>query len=163
MKFSLRYLLVLATTLATGSVNAEPVSYLSVAAGRAGILDAGVEDPEAAKLEYRFKSRWNWGLAPGIGIAKSGNGASFVFATVEKDFPLNERWVLTPSFGLGSFDDGRDIRLGNELEFRSGVKTFYQFDNKLRVGIELFHLSNAGVAERNPGTEVAFLSLSFPL
>lgn len=163
MKFSLCYLIMLATTLATGSVSAEPVSYLSVAAGRAGIFDEGVEDPEAVKLEYRFKSRWRWGLAPGIGIAQSGNGASFVFATVEKDFFLNERWVITPSFGLGSFDNGRDIRLGNELEFRSGVKTFYQFHNQLRLGIELFHLSNAGIAERNPGTEVAFVSLSFPL
>ncbi|WP_422732780.1 acyloxyacyl hydrolase [Marinobacter azerbaijanicus] len=49
------------------------------------------------------------------------------------------------------------------MEFRSGVKSFYRFHNKLRLGIELFHLSNGGIADRNPGTEVAFISLSFPL
>lgn len=163
MKASLCYLIVLVSTLATGNVNAEPGSYLSVAAGRVGILDERIEDPEVLKLEYRFSARWKWELAPGIGAAKSGNGASFVFAWIERDFALTEHWIVAPSFGLGLFDDGLDVKLGSDLEFRSGVKSFYQFDNRLRLGVELFHLSNGGIADRNPGTEVAFISLSFPL
>lgn len=163
MKVLLCYLIVLASTLAAGNVNAEPGSYLSVAAGRVGILDEGIKDPEVIKLEYRFASRLSWDLAPGIGIARSANDAGFVFGWLEKDFALSEHWIITPTFGLGFFDDGLDVKLGSELEFRSGVKSFYQFHNKLRLGLELFHLSNGGIADRNPGTEAAFISLSFPL
>lgn len=163
MKASLCYLVVLVSVLATGNVNAEPGSYLSVAAGQVRILDEGIEDPEAVKLEYRFSTRWPWQLAPGIGVAGSANEASFAFAWVERDFALTERWIVAPSFGLGFFDDGVDVKLGSELEFRSGVKSFYQFQNRVRLGVELFHLSNGGIADRNPGTEVAFISLSFPL
>jgi len=163
LKVSLFYLIVLASTLATGNVSAEPESYLSVAAGQVGILDEGIKDPEVFKLEYRFASRLSWQLAPGIGMARSANDASFVFAWLEKDFAVSEHWIITPTFGLGFFDDGVDVKLGSELEFRSGIKSFYQFQNKLRLGLELFHLSNGGIADRNPGTETAFISLSFPL
>ena len=34
--------------------------------------------------------------------------------------------------------------------------------NKVRLGIGLFHLSNGGLSEQNPGTEPTFLSLSLP-
>ncbi len=70
---------------------------------------------------------------------------------------------MTPSLGLGSFDDGEDVKLGHDLEFRSGIKITYQFKNDWRVGIGLFHLSNGGLGDRNPGTEPVFVGVSIPL
>lgn len=81
---------------------------------------------------------------------------------LERDSYLNARWVVTPSFGFGIFDDGPDIELGSELEFRSGVVVAYQFVNKVRLGLGAFHLSNGGISDTNPGTEPAFISVAVP-
>ena len=143
---------------------AEPAPhYLTVAAGHVGVFDENINNPGVLKIEYRFRPRTKWLLAPAIGAARSDNGASFIFTDLERDFFPGKRWVITPSFGLGSFDDGEDVRLGHSLEFRSGIKIAFQFDNEWRLGIALFHLSNGGLGDRNPGTEPMFLSLSIPL
>ncbi len=136
--------------------------YLTLGLGHVAVADNNIDDPYVFKLEYRFAPRTKWLLAPAIGAARSGNDAGFVFVDLEKDFSPGKHWVITPSFGLGSFDDGKDVKLGYELEFRSGIKIAYQFDNKVRLGIGLFHLSNGGLGDRNPGTEPMFLSLSLP-
>lgn len=107
----------------------DTTGYLSNGVGHVAVLDNNVTDPEVYKLEYRLKPRTKWQLAPTIGVASSSNDASFAFAVAERDFQLFHHWILTPSFGVGSFDDGRDVKLGNELEFRSGLKLSYQFDN----------------------------------
>lgn len=136
--------------------------YLTLAVGHVAVFDDNIDDPYVYKLEYRFAPRTRWLIAPAIGTARSGNGASFLFVDLEKDFFPGRHWVVTPSFGLGSFDDGKDVKLGHDLEFRSGIKVAYQFDNKVRLGIGLFHLSNGGLSDHNPGTEPMFLPLSFP-
>jgi hypothetical protein len=46
---------------------------------------------------------------------------------------------------------------------RSGIEVAYRFYERSRVGLALFHLSNGGLADKNPGTEVLALSLSVPL
>lgn len=155
--------LLLAIVMMQDSLAESSPRYLTVAVGHVGVLDDNIDDPGVLKVEYRFRPRAKWLLAPSVGAARSGNGASFVFADIEKDFYPSKQWVITPSFGLGSFDDGEDVRLGHSLEFRSGIKFAYQFDNDWRFGIALFHLSNGGLGERNPGTEPVFLSLSIPL
>ncbi len=137
--------------------------YLTLAIGHVGVLDHGIEDPGVLKIEYRFRPGLRWALAPAIGAAKSGNGSSFIFADLEKDFFPGKHWAVTPSFGIGSFADGKDVQLGHSIEFRSGIQVAYQFENRWRVGIAIFHLSNGGISDRNPGTEPMFLSLSLPL
>jgi len=141
----------------------EPNGYLTLSAGHVAVFDNDVDKPAALKIEYRLRSRWLWQLAPVVGAGASDAGASFIYAAVDRDFHLGERWVLTPTFGMGSFDDGEDVKLGNELEFRSGLRFTYQFENDVRVGFGLFHLSNGGLSDRNPGTEPAFLSVHIPL
>ncbi len=141
----------------------ESDQYLTLAVGHVAAFDHNIDDPVVYKAEFRFRPATKWLLAPSIGAARSGNSASFVFADLEKDFFPRKHWVVTPSFGLGVFDDGRDVRLGHDLEFRSGIKIAFVFDNKVRLGIALFHLSNGGLGDRNPGTEPVFLSLAVPL
>ena len=137
--------------------------YASIAVGHVGILDSGIEDPEVLKLEFRLRPGTRWRLAPTIGAARSGNGANFVFAALERDFLIGDNWAVIPSFGLGSFSDGEDVKLGHSLEFRSGIKTAFRFNNGWRAGIALFHLSNGGLSDRNPGTEPLFLFVAVPL
>ena len=57
--------------------------------------------------------------------------------------------------------DGRD--LGHELEFRSSIELSYRFDDRTRLGLSFYHLSNANIGDFNPGTEVLSIVYSIPL
>ena len=138
---------------------------INITAGQVGILD-DVEGDQRYGLEYRFKSfsgPWDFRLIPAIGFAASSNGAAFLYSDLRHDFYLNDRWILIPSFGIGIFDDSEDIELGNTLEFRSGIEIAYQFSNKMRAGVALFHLSNGGISSSNPGTEALVFSVCIPI
>jgi lipid A 3-O-deacylase len=135
---------------------------INVTVGEVGIAD-NVKDPYKIGIDYYFRPVGNWRLTPAIGLAAMKNGARFVHTDLRRDFWLSERWILIPSFGVGLFKDGEDFSLGQTLEFRSGIEIVYRFHEQWRVGLALFHLSNGGLADRNPGTEALMLSLGVPL
>jgi len=68
---------------------------------------------------------------------------------------------------VGVFDDtGRPLRLGAEYRFKAmgaGGEVARRFHGEYRIGAALFHLSNAGTAGRNPGTEALVISLCIPV
>lgn len=106
--------LLLVSTLYADKSGAESTGpLLSVAVGHVGVFDHDIDDPEVLKLEYRFRPMRRWRLATTLGAARSGNGARFVFAGIERDFFIGERWAVVPTFGVGSFSDGIDVRLGH--------------------------------------------------
>lgn len=140
----------------------EPVPMINITAGRVALFD-DIEDPYRIGLEYRFRPFGRWQLIPAVGVALAQNDAYFVYTDLRKDLWLGQRWVLIPSFGVGLFDDGKDVDLGHTVEFRSGLELAYRFKEQWRVGLALFHLSNGGLADKNPGTEALVLSLCIPL
>ena len=143
----------------------EEYEMINITAGQVGILDDQV-GPQRYGLEYRFTSfsgPWNFRLIPAIGAAAANNGARFFYADLRHDFYLNDNWLLIPSFGAGLFNDSEEIELGNELEFRSGLEVAYQFQNMMRAGIAIFHLSNGGISSQNPGTEALVFSVCIPV
>jgi hypothetical protein len=71
--------------------------------------------------------------------------------------------VLTPSFAAGYYDNGDGVDLGHEVEFRSSIELSYRFDNRTRLGVSFYHLSNASIGDTNPGTEVLSVVYSIPL
>jgi hypothetical protein len=143
----------------------EEYEMINITAGQIGVLD-DLNGPQRYGLEYRFTSFAGPGgfrLIPAIGAATSNNGANFIYGDLRHDFYLNSRWILIPSFGMGIFSDSKEIDLGNDLEFRSGVEVAYQFRNKVRAGIAIFHLSNGGISSQNPGTEAIVFSICIPV
>ena len=56
-----------------------------------------------------------------------------------------------------------DKVLGNNAEFRTGLGVAYQFDDGWRLGADFHHISNAGLGKKNPGVEIAALTLAVPL
>ncbi|MGE0113602.1 MAG: acyloxyacyl hydrolase [Steroidobacteraceae bacterium] len=135
---------------------------LNITVGRAQIFDNG-DQPIRYGIEYRGRAYSRWNIIPAIGLAIAQSGASFVYTDLCHDFWLNNRWAVIPSFGIGVFDVSEKLRLGNSIEFRSGLETAYRFHGDYRVGIALFHLSNGGLSNENPGTEVLVVSLCIPL
>jgi lipid A 3-O-deacylase len=143
----------------------EEFEMINITAGQIGIFD-GIDGPQRYGLEYRFKSfagPAGFRLIPTIGVAAANNGAKFIYSDLKHDFYFYDKWVLTPSLGVGLFDDSEEIHLGNEVEFREGLEFAYQFRNKMRAGIALFHMSNGGIASHNPGTEVLVFSFIIPV
>ena len=71
-------------------------------------------------------------------------------------------FLLSPSLAVGAYEDGDQIRLGHTLEFRSGGDISYRFRNNVRVGVGIFHISNAGLGYRNPGSEQIIFKYHIP-
>ena len=53
-------------------------------------------------------------------------------------------------------------QLGGTLQFRSAVEFAFCFDDRSRLGLQIGHLSNAGIYSENPGTEFVVLNFSVP-
>ncbi len=70
--------------------------------------------------------------------------------------------MASPSFAVGGSHEGDGKELGGTLEFRSAIELAYRFDDRSRLGIQVGHLSNAGIYAENPGTEFAILNYSIP-
>ena len=80
------------------------------------------------------------------------------------DLMLGEenKWNLTPSFGLGYYDDGDGKKLGHNLEFRTTLEVSYQLKNSDRIGISFGHISNANIGNKNHGVEILNFSYQKP-
>jgi hypothetical protein len=104
--------------------------------------------------------------AYGIGtwITLAGNrGAFYLSGGILKDFSLSRSLILTPSFGIGFYEQESGMALGHSLEFRSAIKLSHEFPNASRIGVRFGHISNAGIGNINPGSEFISLIYSIPL
>lgn len=109
-------------------------------------------------LEYRLESRpWRPGesgrlsLVPTFGITGTSKEAFFAYAGFRTDLDITRRWRLTPGFAVGAYDRNGDIDLGGPIEFRSSLDVSSVLRNGVRVGVMLYHVSNARLYDKNPG------------
>jgi hypothetical protein len=91
------------------------------------------------------------------------DSAFYGYGGIRLDVFLGRRWVFTPAFAAGLYSDGDGKDLGHVVEFRSAVEIAYRFDDRSRLGLSLYHLSNASLSDSNQGTEVVTLHYSYPL
>ena len=56
-----------------------------------------------------------------------------------------------------------EIKAGNPLEFYIGIDMFYRFKNNSRIGVGIFHISNADSGKKNPGSETLVLKYQIPI
>jgi hypothetical protein len=115
----------------------------------------------AIQFEYASKQRF-WIFHPIAGVMANSDMGGDVYAGVAVDLFFGNRWVATPSFAPSYYWRGSSKNLGQPLEFRSSIEVAYRFDDRSRFGLELYHLSNAGLDKRNPGTQVLLAKYSVP-
>lgn len=137
----------------------DPVLILRI--GQVAVFDQ-IEGRTQYGLEYRMRPFSRRRLVPVVGYSQTGNGSRFIYLAVRRDYWLSASLSLAPSFAIGSFRDGKQIRLGNELAFRTGIEAAYRLSNGVRIGVALMHVSNGGLGQRNPGTEALVVSISMP-
>ena len=125
----------------------------------AGTFNTGHAHPSnGLGIEYRLDSR-SWrpresrrlSLIPAFGITGTSKDALFGYAGLRADLDVTERWRLTPGFAVGAYERNGDIDLGGPVEFRSSLDISRGLGNGARVAIELYHISNARLYDRNPG------------
>ena len=124
-----------------------------------------INDNEEAvefRIEYRSAERL-WIVKPFGGVMVSSDAAFYGYGGILLDVFFGRRWVLTPSFAAGLYEDGSGKVLGHAVEFRSALEIAYRFDDRARIGLSFYHISNASLADNNPGTEVLTLVYSIPL
>jgi lipid A 3-O-deacylase len=134
-------------------VAGEASSSLSLGLGYFGVA---TEDGPALSIEvaYRLPGLLSWGLAPQVGVAGTTEGSLYGFGGLMRSVDLPSGLVLTASVGAGLYRRGGGLDLGGTLEFRSGVALGRKLGDRDRISIYLYHLSNAGLGDRNPGVEV---------
>lgn len=140
------------------------IQSMSASFGRYGIF-RGQEDFEvgaelrSAPRRFHFLPGWVPEVSPVVGGMFTRAGTFYGYLGLRTDIPMDGQWVFSPFWGAGFYSTGAGGRdLGGELEFRSGFELAYQLADDERVGLTLYHLSNAGLYERNPGSESLVLS-----
>lgn len=135
-------------------------SFITLAGGYYDINDN--EDAGEFRVEWKGR-KWFWAIKPIVGLMVTTEAAIYGYAGIGWDFYFGRRIVATPSFAAGAYSDGSGKDLGSVIEFRSALELAWRFDNESRLGVMFYHLSNAGIDDNNPGTEVLSIGYSIPL
>jgi outer membrane protein OmpA-like peptidoglycan-associated protein len=104
---------------------------------------------------------WDFGVFAG-GMYTTKN-AWMGYAGITYDLHITDHILILPDAAVGFYQHGDDKNLGNTAEFRTGIGVAYEFDNGWRLGADIHHISNAGLSQRNPGVEIAAVTLAVPL
>jgi hypothetical protein len=140
----------------------------AAAAGELGV-STGVYEPleerfldAEAGLELRLAPRL-LGLVPVGGVMVTGEQSLYGYLGARRDFRLRGPWLATLTWAFGAYEESEGKDLGHTVQFRSGIEVGYERRDGSRLGLLLYHLSNAGLAESNPGSESLILTYSRPL
>lgn len=134
-------------------------SYVVVGAGLSGVLDDQKSIVGMVELQPRLH------IGPfGTWVALQASDQEYYLgAGLLLDWYVTERLFITPSLGAGIYGEHNGLDLGSRLEFRSGIECGYDLKEAGRISAGFWHLSNAGLEDWNPGTELVALRYAFPL
>ena len=104
-------------------------------------------------------------IKPFAGFLGTNENAYYAYGGFGIDgyYGKKKNFVVTPSLACGYYKDGREIKAGNPLEFYIGIDMFYRFKNNARIGVGIFHISNADSGKKNPGSETLVLKYQIPM
>ena len=115
-------------------------------------------------VEYFFSKPILKILKPYVGFNGTDKDAYYGYFGFSTDFYFRKCkcFIITPTLAVGWYVDGNEIKMGNRVQFRSGGDIYYRFKNNVRIGVGLYHISNAGLGDQNPGAEQAILKYQIP-
>ena len=121
-------------------------------------------DSLEVRFEYLSNKNFNeqYELKPFLGLMFNTDSGKYFYLGLRKNYILSNKWNFTPSFATGYYDKGSSKDLGNNLEFRSQLELSYNLEKNKRIGVSLNHISNASLANVNPGTESIVISFINP-
>jgi outer membrane protein OmpA-like peptidoglycan-associated protein len=133
-------------------------------------LEVGVFDvfhkADSASFDLQLRPGWRlWDFGVFLGGMATTKGALMGYGGFTLDIHLTDHILVLPDVSVGYYSRGGDKVLanGSPPEFRSGIGLAYEFDNGWRLGADIHHISNAGIDKKNPGVEIAAVTLAIPL
>jgi lipid A 3-O-deacylase len=137
-------------------------SYLDLAAGAFDIpIHHGAVTTAEGRVEFRFGEKL-FDIGPAAGLLVNAKGGVYGYGGFYGDFAFG-RFVVTPLAAVGAYSRGSGPDLGGTFEFRLSINAAYEFDNQSRVGLQIAHISNAGIHRRNPDDNELLVTYGFPL
>lgn len=128
----------------------------------AGSWEVFRNNARAAEFDLGYRPDIQWLLfKPQIGVLASSDGDYMGYAGFLTDIYFGH-FVITPNVAIGGYG-GHGYRLGSHVEFRSGADITWRFQDASRIGVGFYHISNAGLTNRNPGSESVLMEYFFPL
>lgn len=144
-----------------GPAQAQDPSFLTLSVGRYDFNRQ--KDPTwEGGIQYRSDLKL-WVFQPMVGFMHNGHGTTDLYAGISLDVFFGNRFVIRPSFAPSYYHRGGGEDLGYGLEFRSAIEFAYRFDDRSRLGLEVYHMSNAGLGKTNPGEESINVVYSLPV
>lgn len=135
-------------------------SWLIPTWGASGIVDD--DQRYFGGFELRSKLEW-FRLHPAVVALRSGRGSLLIGVGLVFNHDFTDRLRLTLGLIPSYYDRNEGPDLGRELEFLSFGEISWKLDYGHRVNLRLGHISNAGLAEINPGTELLTIGYAIPL
>ncbi|MBD24897.1 MAG: deacylase [Candidatus Marinimicrobia bacterium] len=156
----------LALIFAAAPVGAKDQSLVTLSAGLFDLVSHRTQEFEG-RAEYRhgqgfFETVGAFrGFKPIIGIMGNSAGAVFGYAGLAAPIVIGaKRWEIVPSGGVGGYHEGDGIFLGGTFEFHVGLSASYALSENSRLGVALYHISNANTHRKNPGVNSILLQWS---
>ena len=141
-------------------LKAQDMGYVTMGSGVWEILrehDRSLEFNISYIPNYRL-----WILRPQAGLLWTNHGEIYGWGGLSADIQLPSNWLFTVSTGVGGYD-GKRMKLGSMLEFRSSLDLNYRLNNESQLGMSFNHISNGGITKTNYGSESLLLVYTFAL
>lgn len=97
------------------------------------------------------------------GIATTTDRSVWAYSGLRRDFALPGRWLFSPAFGMALYEPGHGKDLGGPVAFRTVLEVGREIGQHRRLAVAFYHLSNAGLYDRNPGSNSLIVTFSAPL
>ncbi len=160
----------LAAALCISSAHAKDQGNLMVGAGVYGFGVASNPDQAEFRAQYRFQNGFFGtdgvfrGFKPLVGGAVQTSGSQFVYAGLAAPlvFGEDDRWEVVLEGGPGYYRQGSSaLDLGGDFEFHVGLATSYALSGSGRLGLGVYHISNANFHKKNPGVNSILATYTF--
>jgi hypothetical protein len=127
--------------------------------GVTGVLD---NDRDAtARIEYHFDKELLPRITPYLTAGIATDGSSLFGGGFAVRLPIGDSWRITLASGPAYYDQNGGTNLGYELEFVSYAEIATEVARGFWMGINVGHISNAGLGRVNPGREIVGITYSF--
>lgn len=152
----------LALAAAPRPAQADDPGLLALGAGIYDFIGDRAKPAGMARVEYRFEQGL-FDIKPLAGGFVTNDGTFYGYGGLRADLILADHYVIMPVVTAGVWQRGGGRDLGFPMEVKSGAEFAYRFDSGSRLGVAFEHLSNVGIAERNPGAEAMLAVYSMPI
>lgn len=156
MKFLLGFLLCCASLFAYE----DPCALASIGGG---YWDAGKHHSGGlVQIEYKWGTYYFGYIRPQATLASPNCNSLFFGVGLGIELYMSPHMIFCPNFCPGLYYKGSGRNLGFPLEFRSALEMAYEFNNKSRLGVQFYHISNAHLGNKNPGANALTLYFAVP-